>query len=116
MTCLPVRGVPPASHEMAAAGGAVCKGSSLAALAPCEDGLRTVAGPGWLIIFAALGILATEYAWAARLLGWVRAYVRRWTRWIAEQPLWLAVLFGLISLLIIAGIAVAAWLVPRRGL
>ena len=25
-------------------------------------------GPGWLIIFAGLGILASEFAWAARLL------------------------------------------------
>lgn len=74
---LPVRGVPPASHEMAAAGGAVCKGSSLAALAPRGDGLLV----GGIILLT-----------------------------------WLRVLFGLISLLIIAGIAVSAWLVPRRGL
>jgi len=25
-------------------------------------------GPGWLIIFAGLGILGTEFAWAARAL------------------------------------------------
>jgi uncharacterized protein (TIGR02611 family) len=25
-------------------------------------------GPGWLIIFTGLGILATEFAWAARVL------------------------------------------------
>lgn len=25
-------------------------------------------GPGWLIIFTGLGILASEFAWAARLL------------------------------------------------
>lgn len=25
-------------------------------------------GPGWLVIFAGLGILATEFAWAAMLL------------------------------------------------
>ncbi|HET8583822.1 MAG TPA: hypothetical protein VFL65_11250 [Jatrophihabitans sp.] len=50
---------------------------------------------------------------AARPGAWVRPAL---DRWIAEQPLWLAVLFGLISPLITAGIAVAAWLVPRRGL
>jgi uncharacterized protein (TIGR02611 family) len=75
--------------------------------------LLPLPGPGWLIIFAGLGVLATEYAWAARLLGWVREHVRRWTRWIAARPLWFRVLAGVLTLVIIAGIVVAAWFVPR---
>ena len=39
--------------------------------------LLPLPGPGWLIIFAGLGLLGTEYTWAARLLAWAREQVRR---------------------------------------
>lgn len=71
--------------------------------------LLPLPGPGWLIIFAGLGVLATEYTWAARLLRWVRAHVRRWTRWAAAQPLWLRIFGGVLTVLVIAGIGLAAW-------
>lgn len=71
--------------------------------------LLPLPGPGWLIIFAGLGILATEYAWAARLLRWVREQVRRWTRWAAARPLWLRLLGGLLVLVVVAGLVAAAW-------
>ena len=32
-------------------------------------------GPGWLIVIVGLGILATEFAWAQRLLRMVRRQV-----------------------------------------
>jgi uncharacterized protein (TIGR02611 family) len=32
-------------------------------------------GPGWLIVFAGLAILATEYVWARRLLGFAKTKV-----------------------------------------
>ena len=34
-------------------------------------------GPGWLIIFTGLGILATEFAWAARALTKARGLASR---------------------------------------
>ena len=34
-------------------------------------------GPGWLIIFTGLGILASEFAWAARVLTSVRGVANR---------------------------------------
>jgi uncharacterized protein (TIGR02611 family) len=34
-------------------------------------------GPGWLIIFTGLGILATEFAWAARALTKARVIASR---------------------------------------
>ena len=34
-------------------------------------------GPGWLIIFTGLGILATEFAWAARALAKARGIASR---------------------------------------
>jgi uncharacterized protein (TIGR02611 family) len=34
-------------------------------------------GPGWLIIFTGLGILATEFAWAARVLAHAKGIASR---------------------------------------
>jgi len=33
-------------------------------------------GPGWLIVFLGLGIMATEFAWAERLLDFGRRTLR----------------------------------------
>jgi uncharacterized protein (TIGR02611 family) len=75
--------------------------------------LLPLPGPGWLIIFAGLGILASEYAWAARLLAWVRRRFVTWTQWLAAEPLWIRVAGVLLSLALIAGLALAAWFVTR---
>lgn len=75
--------------------------------------LLPLPGPGWLIIFGGLGILATEYVWARRLLAWAREHLRRWTRWAARQPLWLRIVAGLLSLAVLAAIALGAWFVSR---
>lgn len=74
--------------------------------------LLPLPGPGWLIIFGGLGVLGTEYEWARRLLAWVRAQVRRWSHWMAAQPLWLRLAAGLFSLLVLAALVVAALLLP----
>ncbi|MEO9328611.1 TIGR02611 family protein [Gordonia aurantiaca] len=42
-------------------------------------------GPGWLIVFLGLGILASEFAWAHRLLTFVRRRYDRWMDWISRQ-------------------------------
>jgi len=52
--------------------------------------LLPLPGPGWLIIFAGLGLLATEYAWASRLLGRARRLVAEWTRWWPGKGTWCA--------------------------
>jgi uncharacterized protein (TIGR02611 family) len=41
--------------------------------------LLPLPGPGWLIIFAGIGVWSTEYAWAARLLRWTRDQVTRYS-------------------------------------
>lgn len=75
--------------------------------------LLPLPGPGWLIIFAGLGLLGTEYEWAKRLLRWVRGQLRRWTAWVARQPRWVQALVGLAGMLLLAAIAAGAWLVYR---
>ena len=63
-------------------------------------------GPGWLIVFAGLAILATEFVWAERLLNFARAKVHGWTQWVTRQSLLVRGLIGLTGLLAIAG---AVW-------
>lgn len=64
-------------------------------------------GPGWLIVFAGLGILATEFSWASRLLAFAKEKLRAWEQWLRPQPWWVK---GLVLLLTIAAVAVIFWL------
>ena len=43
-------------------------------------------GPGWLTVIAGLFVLATEFAWAERLLAFTRRHVEGWTAWLGRQP------------------------------
>src|SRR6476661_5172556 len=43
-------------------------------------------GPGWLIVFAGLGILSTEFEWAKRVLTYARSKYDAWQKWVAGQP------------------------------
>lgn len=71
--------------------------------------LLPLPGPGWLIIFAGLGLLATEYEWARRLLHYARAQVTRWTAWISSRGPVTKALAGMACLLFLAALAAAAW-------
>jgi uncharacterized protein (TIGR02611 family) len=77
-------------------------------------------GPGWLIVFAGLAILATEFAWAERLLRYARRKVRGWTDWVTDQSIVVRALIGLAGLLVVAGVfsgylelyGAPSWLAP----
>lgn len=73
--------------------------------------LLPLPGPGWLIIFAGLGVLATEYQWASRLLARVRRVATIWTRWIARQNVPVRVAAGVAGLLVFAAALAASWYV-----
>lgn len=64
-------------------------------------------GPGWLIIFAGLGILAAEFHWAKRLLHWVRVRYDAWAAWMGRQTRFvqLLVMTGILGL-----VALCLWL------
>ncbi|MBB2891921.1 TIGR02611 family protein [Flexivirga oryzae] len=70
--------------------------------------LLPLPGPGWVIIFIGLGIWATEFAWAKRLLRFAREKVRLWTVWMSRQGWFMR---GLVSLGIVLLVAVCFWLV-----
>lgn len=70
-------------------------------------------GPGWLIVFAGLAILSTEFAWAGRLLEYGRDKYDAWTRWLkAQSPM------VRMSVLVLMGIVIVAtiWLLNGFGL
>ena len=49
--------------------------------------LLPLPGPGWVIIFVGLAILASEFTWARRLLRYARDKVEAWSRWVRRRPL-----------------------------
>jgi uncharacterized protein (TIGR02611 family) len=71
--------------------------------------LLPLPGPGWFVIFAGLGILATEYEWAARLLRYARAKVSAWTHWAATRSRPVQALIGLAGVVLLAALVAAAW-------
>jgi uncharacterized protein (TIGR02611 family) len=71
--------------------------------------LLPLPGPGWLIIFAGLGLLATEYDWAARLLRRARRLVSDWARWATQRGMLARIGIGLLSVLVVAGAIAGSW-------
>ncbi len=47
--------------------------------------LLPLPGPGWVIVFLGIGIWASEFAWARRLLTFAKDKVRQWTSWTRRQ-------------------------------
>lgn len=45
-------------------------------------------GPGWLIVFAGLAILATEFKWARRILHVAKDKYTYWQQWLQQQNMW----------------------------
>ena len=70
-------------------------------------------GPGWLIVFAGLAILGSEFVWARKLLHAARRRYDQWTAWMRQQPMGLRVV-----LLALTGVVVilTLWLVNAFGL
>src|SRR2546430_16583855 len=44
-------------------------------------------GPGWLVVFGGLAILASEFTWAQRLLAVLRRFYDAWRRWLKRRHL-----------------------------
>lgn len=42
-------------------------------------------GPGWLIVFAGLAILATEFTFAQHALDWLKEKYDTWVKWLKRQ-------------------------------
>ncbi|WP_102141134.1 TIGR02611 family protein [Mycobacterium hubeiense] len=58
-------------------------------------------GPGWAIVFIGLGILATEFAWARKLLAYARERYDKAMEWFHRQHAFVQVLGGLFTALVV---------------
>ncbi len=70
-------------------------------------------GPGWLVVFAGLGILATEFHWAKRILTYARGKYDAWQQWIAAQNAYIKALFWLLTALVVV---TTIWLLNGYGI
>jgi len=70
-------------------------------------------GPGWLILFAGLAILAREFTWAKRTLKYGRAKYDEWNKWVSRQH-WSvkALTFTLTAVIVV----ITIWLLNGYGL
>lgn len=69
--------------------------------------LLPLPGPGWLIIFLGLGLLATEYEWSRRLLAHAKERFGRRTDWVGEQSIVVRALVGLGCLALVGAVLAA---------
>lgn len=68
-------------------------------------------GPGWLVIFLGLGVLASEFEPAARLRSFAIRKVKAWNQWQKTQPLWVRGLLVLALTLLVLGVFYLLFLV-----
>ena len=61
-------------------------------------------GPGWVIVFVGLALLATEFEWAERLEKFARDQVRGWTDWLGRQPIVIRILVAVLTFAFVAGV------------
>jgi uncharacterized protein (TIGR02611 family) len=70
-------------------------------------------GPGWLIVFTALAILATEFAWAQRVLDFAKGKYDAWQAWLGRQAIWVRAMFWLLTCIVVV---VTIWLLNGYGI
>ena len=66
-------------------------------------------GPGWAVIFIGLGLWATEFRWAQRLLLYVRRQFLGWTGWLRRQRRWVHVTVAVVGLAFTAAVLWVSW-------
>ncbi|MBH1980775.1 TIGR02611 family protein [Candidatus Saccharibacteria bacterium] len=69
-------------------------------------------GPGWLIVFAGLAILSTEFEWAQRILHFARGKYDAWQAWLARQKPWIKVTFWCLTAIVVVA---TIWLLNGYG-
>lgn len=70
-------------------------------------------GPGWLVVFAGLAILATEFEFAAKVLKFARGKYDAWVNWLKRQN-WFVRLLVLAATGLV--VVVTIWLLNGFGI
>jgi uncharacterized protein (TIGR02611 family) len=61
-------------------------------------------GPGWLVVFAGLAVLATEFAWAHHVLERAKRVVHAATDWLKRQNWFIRIIASALTLALAAAI------------
>lgn len=70
-------------------------------------------GPGWLVVFASLAILATEFEWARRIHAFGRRKYDAWEKWLSQQSRYVKALFWCSTALVVV---MTIWLLNGYGI
>lgn len=70
-------------------------------------------GPGWLIVFAGLAILATEFAFAVKVLEFAKGKYDAWTQWLKRQHWFVKIIVLALTTLVVL---VTLWLLNAFGI
>ncbi|QQS22117.1 TIGR02611 family protein [Candidatus Saccharibacteria bacterium] len=70
-------------------------------------------GPGWVVVFIGLSILATEFEWASDAHNYVHTKYDAWQKWLVSQPFFIKALFWCLTALTVV---VTVWLLNGYGL
>lgn len=70
-------------------------------------------GPGWLVVFAGLGILASEYIWAHKLLQYAKNKYDGWQLWLKKQNPFIRAVFLLLTMIVVV---LTVWILNGYGI
>ena len=79
--------------------------------------IPTPAPEGWLIVFAGIALLSTEFSFAKRLMERARLIRQQLNRWMKRQPQFLQTSLNILGIvMLIALVAAGVWLILRTFL
>ncbi|MFE3448248.1 TIGR02611 family protein [Nonomuraea sp. NPDC059194] len=70
-------------------------------------------GPGWLVVFAGLAVLATEFHWAHKVLEFGKRVLHAWTEWYKRQGWTIRIIVLVVTL---AAMGVIIWAATKVSL
>ncbi|WP_157244293.1 TIGR02611 family protein [Nonomuraea typhae] len=56
-------------------------------------------GPGWLVVFAGLAVLSTEFHWAHKVLEFGKRTLHAWTEWFKRQGWTIRILVAVVTVI-----------------
>jgi uncharacterized protein (TIGR02611 family) len=71
-------------------------------------------GPGWLVVFAGLAVLATEFHWAHKALEFGKRTLHAWTEWYKRQGWTVRIIVAVVT--VIAATAIVYFGLRTLGL
>ena len=70
-------------------------------------------GPGWVVVFIGLSVLATEFAWARSVHDFAKTKYDAWQEWLKKQPGYVKAIFWCLTAVTVI---VTVWIINGYGL